>query len=678
MPKAPQQVLLDAVVRAVGDADILGAIFTTYSLDPAFFQDEVLCRLLRQESPMVRARRLLAREALGEVRPLVLYDASTVQSGQTVDGFRSDVPVHYQAVRHPNGAFHPKLCLILTGSTNPDAAPGHPPIRDGGWTPSRLVVVVSSANLTPQGWRRNLEVAWTGVVERGAPCPFRGDLLGEQEREGLLAKLGRWSGEPGAGVLAKMRAVVESSVEGSAALPRIWHGEERLDVFLASQLPAKEGPRTIELVAPFVSDPDTTPVERLIEGSKATRTRVRLPRNREAMGSASAAWVESVSKLPGVKWRDFPVGLTSVGKGQAQSKAAERFVHAKLLHAWDAGGAWLLSGSPNLTVRGHAGRQGETYNVEVAVLSEVEEGDHPWLEQKTPATGSDPCRPPEEEPKGPYSGAQLIADWEQRLLELRVHHDKRATVRLFAGADSRKPIASVTVTAEGLAQLKGRRADPILMHLEAHSVVWVQLPGFEREAVLVEERGLLKKPDALSRELTKADILSIWATLEPFRRQQLLEAALRRRSGNDDDEADVGGAGTQGPQPYNLFERQAGQFFAFHILQQRIRRCFDEDRPRRAEVLTFGEAGDSVRSLMKRLGDEQEPDPVDRLVLLLCCREVLELVRKHKPEMLERHHEVEKELHDRYEAAWQELGPRLPKPEALREWVAASWPGVSE
>lgn len=679
-----QRVLLDALIREVGDAEILGAIFTTYTLDPGFFQDEVLARLLGQDSTMVRARRLLARELLGEVRPVVLYDAETVQGGQPLEGFRSDLPVHFIPVNHPTGAFHPKLCLLLTGPL-PGADSASVDV-DGTLQAARLVVLVASANLTPSGWRRNVEVAWTGVVERGEPCAFRDDLLGEfgaaQSGGGLLDRFRVWCGAPGERTLDLMADVVRSTVPSAEPLPRLWHGQQRLDLFLRRHLPDRREDRHVEVFAPFVSEPRPTPVKRLVAATGASTAIVRAPQDREGVVSASEAWVKAVDELNEVVWGDLPRAVTTTGAGKSKERAATRFVHAKAIRVCEGTEArkgWVLSGSPNLTLRGHSGVGPKASNVEVAVLAEAESPGSTWLEPTRKPRGlPEPLPPPEERAGLNCAGIQVVVDWEQRTAEIRVESAGVSRVRIFATSKGGKALAGVKMKGSSRQWTRCKDAEPLLQHLERASAVWASAKGFDLEAVLVEERGLLKKPDVLSRELTPADILSIWATLEPFRREKLLEDALRRKDTSGDGEADVLNPASVDPgnnRPLNLFERQAGQFFAFHILKRRVRSCFATGRPGRAEVMVFGTGGDSVRSMAKRVV-ELEQDAVERLILLLCCKEVLEEVGRLDRQMLVKHSDQVSHIDLLLEESW--AGVDLPEPDrqALREWVLASWPGL--
>jgi len=691
----PQNVFLDAVLRVVGDAEILGALFTTYSLDPCFFQDEVLARLMGQDSSMVRARRMLAREALGEVRPLVLYDSETVQGGQSIEGFRSDLPVHYIGVHHRTGAFHPKLSLLLTGPLPGsdteeyarEAAGGDGPER---LEPCRLVVVVASANLTASGWRRNVEVAWTGVVERGEACTFRDDLLGEHKDgqaggKGLLDRLRTWCGPEGKATLDAMEAVVRASIVTQDLLPRLWHGQARLDRFLSHHLPAQDGVRKVELVAPFATDPRPIPVQRLIKAARATEATVRPPQDRDGEVSVSKAWVKAVGRLPTVRWGDFPKTVTTAGSGSAKGRAAARYTHAKLLHLREGKKgkrAGLLSGSPNLTIRGHAGVGPRESNVEIAVLEDVKGGSgQPWLELAADPTGAQqPDTPPEEPPTMNFAGVHLVVDWQQRILKVAVDAERVTRLRLYDSATGGDVFAKITLSGDSTAELAGEDVGPILQRLETQSVLWAEIKDFKREAVLVQEQGLLGKPDALSRELTPADILSIWATLEPYRRQVLLEDALRRTGTSGDGEADV--FGQNGKQrggkdrPLNLFERLTGQFFAFHIFKERLRRCFQQGRPKRAEVMVFGRAGNSVRSLVTRVLDQQD-DMVERLVVLLCCKEVLEEVRRASPDMIETHRDLVGQFDQLLDESWAALQTPDMDRVALKTWVLENWPGLA-
>lgn len=118
----------------------LACIATTYTFDAAFFEVDLLPRFLgvRFDNTERELSFLIEREqALGTVRACVLTDHTCVDAKQTT--LRWD----QLAVRLPEGAQHAKIVVLA-------------------WE-NCLRIIVSSANLTREGYRRNREMA--GVLD---------------------------------------------------------------------------------------------------------------------------------------------------------------------------------------------------------------------------------------------------------------------------------------------------------------------------------------------------------------------------------------------------------------------------------------------------------------------------------------------------------------------------------
>lgn len=136
----------------------VACIATTYTFDAAFFEADLLPRFLGVQFDHTEREIsfLVEREqALGTVRACVLVDHACVDARQTT--LRWD----QMSVRVPGGAQHAKIVVLAWER----------------W----LRVIVSSANLTRQGYRRNREIA--GVLDffdgkESMPLQSAKDVLG--------------------------------------------------------------------------------------------------------------------------------------------------------------------------------------------------------------------------------------------------------------------------------------------------------------------------------------------------------------------------------------------------------------------------------------------------------------------------------------------------------------------
>ncbi|HKJ84596.1 MAG TPA: hypothetical protein VKA06_00900, partial [Spirochaetia bacterium] len=107
----PTSVLSDALAEAIGGRRVRTALFTTFSFDPAFFELHVLPLLFdRAFSQVEKVARAQLEEAVRELDHLaVIYDRAALSQ----DAAPATLDVRRIDVRHPTGAFHPKLVLLL-------------------------------------------------------------------------------------------------------------------------------------------------------------------------------------------------------------------------------------------------------------------------------------------------------------------------------------------------------------------------------------------------------------------------------------------------------------------------------------------------------------------------------------------------------------------------------------
>jgi hypothetical protein len=173
--RLPAEVLSRALGDAIGGRRVRAGVFTTFTLDPAFFELHVLPLLFGQPfSQVEKARRIQLEEALRSVEHLAVYYD---RSGLSQDAAPAQLDYRRIDVRRPTGVFHPKLILLLVDE------PVEEHESDGvKIVPYQsLVVGVLSANLTRAGWWENVECAhFEEVRDRdldAARSSFRQDLL---------------------------------------------------------------------------------------------------------------------------------------------------------------------------------------------------------------------------------------------------------------------------------------------------------------------------------------------------------------------------------------------------------------------------------------------------------------------------------------------------------------------
>jgi hypothetical protein len=141
--------------------------------------------------------------------------------------------------------------------------------------------------------------------------------------------------------------------------------------------------------------------------------------------------------------------------------------------------------------------------------------------------------------------------------------------------------------------------------------------------VLVQEDGMAHKPSLLTN-LNVADILRYWSLLTSEQRAEFLEAKGMELSQFQKGAEIVARAKLQ-KDGDSLFDRVAGFFHAFGCLERSVRQALKEGRESEADYRLLGDKYDSLKNLLARMAKEDDKlDPVDRYLILLSGRQVLE------------------------------------------------------
>lgn len=631
MGEIPSHVLSQHLRGLLEGRQVRAALFTTFTLDCTFFEEEVLPVLagdtLLQEPKM---RLLQLEEALrGEIGPVAVY----YDPGGLHLGGAKRLDVRYIPVRVANGVFHPKVILILT----------EPADQPGG--ESSLICGVMSANLGKNGWWSNVECVHFETVVPGQACGFRDDLLDFLK---LLRRPGAPREEADAlesivGWLRREASQAARPVANGMLRTRLLAGTQPLVDFLDGSMGAALIGARLEIVAPFFDKGDPVALRALIEQVEPQATRVYLPTNADGTLRVGADLVKAVSEIPGVQWARLPADFIKLGK---EKGALFRNVHAKVYRFTDRKARLevLLIGSHNLTDAAH----GKGRNVEASFLVDLEPTGAPdwWLEAEDPRRWTFGAEASDEDGIG-----------EDQLIPLEVAFDwERGIADACWRGSGVSP--AVTLQSGGLAvcQLPTLKPD-----------VWTQLPADQSQAIqqalvssgvlsavtdgrsapiLVQEFGMFRKP-SLVVSFSVADILEYWSRLTSGQRAAYLAA----KAGSLPEGQWSSLERIEALKPLdNFFTTYAGIFHGFEMLRKQVLESLDTGRPRQAESLLLGKRHDSLSSLLDRISErlpEPSESPLTAYLTLLSARQLLqEMDKSDKPWLVERRSHL-RQLRDR-------------------------------
>ena len=644
MVSVPRAVLSECFENRMDGLRLKSAVFLTFCFDPGFFEQEILPVFLDvapSHAPAVRL--VLLEESIRDHvdHIAVYYDYRALEAGAA--GAKLDV--QRVPARWPNGAyFHPKNVLLLV-----EGAP-----KKGEAPEERLLVATLSANLTRAGWWENVEACHIEELHAGEKSLLQRDIrnLVSQAKRACPSDMEHPA-------LDSIRRFVVNEVElrthrtsGRRLEPRLYVGvadgsaaREGVASFLRGQPLRRDIRLNLEVISPyFDAAGEAKPLQDLIEVFDPKEVRVSLPIGPDGKALCRRALFDGVRRLPNTRWGRLPADLLRSGASEA---AAPRRVHAKVYRLFSESPRYevVFVGSVNLTRAAHQ----EGGNFETAFLIESEPNAAPdwWLSvASTPPTEFLHVGEDEGLGDGPGSALSIRFDWRSEVAAAFWSGPDRSPAMQIEAQGS--PLFGIApLPPRGWRKLGGECAAELKEKLSSTSFLTVTVEGARPAVILVQEEGMAHKPSILMN-LSVSDILRCWADLSDEQRAVLLEERYQELS------AAAPGAFASALLPKALlgttaratiFDAFAGIFHAFANLERRVLAALDEGRETLAIHLLFGRKYDSLPHLLDRvLNEEVDVANVNRYVILLCARQLLEQVRARRPGFLERFREEVRSL----------------------------------
>lgn len=625
----PQELLSTHFAQRMAGRRLLAAVFTTFELDPVFFEQEVLPLFVDASLSHAPAMRLIQLEDLLREVPhgvAVYYDPNNLVPGEG----SAKLDVARVPVRVSTGVFHCKNVLALVEQREAD---------EHGERAQTLLVACMSANLTRSGWWENVEVAHVVELRAGGRSRLRTPLLALIKTLRRAKHHDHQALDAIAQFVRKTDEHPQRSRQGRLRT-HLWVGPESIVEFLRGVTGGGLRGMHLEVISPFFSstaEGDCAPLRALLDAVQPRSCRVFLPKNAEGAARIKAAMYKQVRQLDGVEWGTLPAAITQRGTSKS---AGQRYVHAKVYRFYSLSPKRevLLIGSPNLTQPAHQ----HGGNVETAFLVEVETTRRPssWLEPETRPTTS--FAEAEDDGERASTGGTLLElrfDWRSKTAAVYWNH-KSASGRLSLRAQGSPLFELDALAPREWIPLDTDKAERIETLLRSSSLVIVEHPEGAEGLLLIGEEGMAQKPSLLL-SLSVEDILRYWSLLTDDQRAAFIESrapeVLLAEGGADlvPRAAPLHVAG-------NMFERFAGLFHAFARLEQTVIAALHSGRQRDAEYRLFGQKYNSLGTLLERVVSSSEPtseqrsrsfhDPVDRYLVALCAGQLLERVRGEYPE----------------------------------------------
>ncbi|MSQ48600.1 MAG: hypothetical protein EXR78_09515 [Deltaproteobacteria bacterium] len=625
----PRQVLSDTLRKLLSGRRVTAGVFTTYTFEPQFFEEEIVSLLSDEMVSAEPKLRMLQLEELlrSTIGPLAVYYD---RGGLRGDG-AARLDIRYLPVHLRTGVFHPKVILLLTKPSGPADVDGE----------ASLICGILSANITKTGWWSLLECAHFEIAEEGQRCSYRQDLI--DLLKGIRGIGGAADADHRAldAVLSFVGALdrVEHATLNGRLRPRIVAGTRPLAPFLDEIRGDALRGATLEVISPFFDEHNASPLRQLVTVLKPKRAFVYLPRNSDGSVACSASVYEDVSTITGANWAQFKGEDTLLRIGK-DKHAKARSVHAKVYRFTDRATAYesLVVGSHNLTTAatGKGGNFEASYFVEVEAGARLET----WLE-------TDEKRPKAFDVCDPALESSMPQDDAVVPLQVKFNWEKPRTARLLWDADTTSPTLQVALKgAEVLScdSLPPRQwkalSEPETVALESvlvsSALLTVRLSDGNSGTILVQEEGMARKPSILL-SLSPTEILAYWARLTVEQRVQYLE---ERMGGLDAASLSQEGLDLLERQSAtSMFETYAGIFHGFEMLRERVEESLAAGQDKQADYLLFGERHDSLPRLLHRVlaNEDEKLDAVSRYLMVLSARQLVRWLKRSQGDFVSQH-----------------------------------------
>jgi hypothetical protein len=613
-PLPPSAVLSESFQEHLEGKRVKTAVFFTFSFDPAFFEQQILPVFLDVPLSQTIQVRLVQLEA--ELRErlnvAVYYDPrGLVDTNETPRLDIRRIPVAMQG-----GYFHAKNIFLICepDDGNDDSA-------------DSLIVATLSANLTEDGWWRNVECCHVETVEYGASIGFRGDLL-----ELFAATRKATSQGIDHGALEKVRKFVDGCgqrdrVTDDRMPTRLFGGRTSFVKFLSEETKGRLHGLNLEVIAPYVDNSDAAPLKALLEEFSPRECRVLLPRNHSGSVACSEAYYECVRKLQETCWAVLPKTVLQSGRTE---NARDRLVHAKVYRFFHPNRRYeaIVVGSVNLTGAAH----NKGGNLESAFVVEPELTQVPdwWLSRadgKKPTSFVGADEDEDATSKSPAIWLLVTYNWRNHSAEAWWQGSKHSpAIGLSFAGIHRLHLDSLSPGERR--PLAPAEAASIRAGLDTTALCMASVQDAEDGPLLVREEGMDWKPSILL-SLSVADILRYWSALSPEQRLAILEDVALR----DPVLSGLPAAKHRLTSRDSFFDNFAQIFQAFDNVSTAVTKALDAGRESEAIQRLLGDKYDSLPCLLDRVfHSENQTEPVSRYLITLCARQTLEEVKRASPE----------------------------------------------
>jgi HKD family nuclease len=609
-------VISDHLKHLLDGYKVKAAVFTTYTFESDFFEQEVIPLLLPGDIPFSsdhRVKEFQVREALREAKIdlEVFYDLQMFYR----EGQRSPAMEYLcHGVHRGNNAFHAKALLIL--------------VFDQETKEEYLLVGAGSNNLSQAGWWDNIECQhWETVVSGEASLAFINRL---REDIDYLKSEQHVRSNQNTSALEHITAFLQNCKASNNAAQVPYYGIASINRGINFQGFLKQQTNrllnydkwTLEIISPFFAEHTHNTEHEFFFKLGVTDIHLLLPTDQEGTALCHQDYFKHIEDAERIRWAKW---APDVSRQLGMTGQHFRRLHAKMYHFYNGKQSWIFVGSVNFS------HKAMYENIEAGFFQKLPKPTR-LLQPIDNTAVIDNFQPPTELSPGTEKANEamelpqvhLAYDWISRTLTGVSQHNQCWTIKILTaeGSDAIQDweISNSSKVYDGAVDaLEKLLKNGSLVRIVGHESHTAKV--FASHMVMLQQTGWSHKPMDLPT-LTAEQILAVYADMAPERRQLLLMNAHIRKLVLE---------GTAGEMTVSMDDIVSDQFFseyaeifhAFRRLSQRLKEALNQENYPLIDYYLTGKGMDSLPTLMEHTTTpEDNIKPVTTYLLLLCVREI--------------------------------------------------------
>ena len=592
--------ITDFIKDEIQGKEVLTAVFTSFTFEPEFFETEIITTLFQSEKyysqhPTIKRFQVKNELEKSKIDIEVFYDKNVFNSDEV-----PQMEYAHHAINHPDGAFHPKIMLVLY-------------INDRDT--KSLLLYAGSNNLSKAGWWDNIETGNYIIIDKKTS-------ISSYTQKNIEKALSYLKGQRKFSYKSKAIESIEKFLKENVKTAhnnatyfyfQRYKKDTCTDLFKTYPFSQRPSVTHLEIISPFFSNDDKNNLHKK-SFSESLIINMLLPKNPQGKVLCTSGYYEHCKKNDEITWSNFSYDISkTLGiDTKEDGKAIFRKLHAKIYHFYNEQNSWFFTGSFNFSY------QAFNDNIEAGFLYKSEQKCQPLLvsneiEPSFESELADIDNPFELEEKE-LLDIDFLFDWDIKTLFIK---SKSLEIKEFSLTNSSsQTLADVRISEEGEAEV--HPSSTLISYLEKNSYLYVR-----GQAILIQHVNWEYKPNNFP-PMSISEILSIYSTLDLNANNEQKYIAHLLKELAKQGALYEGSTSELELKTKQFFSEYAEIFHSFRKLNEAMTEAVENDDTRILEYYFRMRQPDSFSSIIEKISDDKDLDIATKYIVILCIEEMYE------------------------------------------------------